>query len=210
MKQNTLECQFCGRTFVSKRNDARYCCNSHRQLAYFEREGWGNRSSSAASAAIAEKEYQQQIELKKMSATLSDIKETMDLIRQKREDEFKTVCEDVTASFDSMNKGKALNEVRNGTLKIIETLFEQDASGEVAKYKIKCVISDINFLFNSASFENVQAEFSHAKFIQETLLPHLEEVARSLRRSHERYMDYEIPREMKRELQKIHHDLQYA
>lgn len=214
MKENSLECQFCGRTFVSRRNDARYCCNSHRQLAYFKREGigysWNSDSESEASNAEVNNIHARRLELQNISATVDELKSMLDLKQQKRADELQTVYEEMTASFDRMNKGKTLTEVRRRTLKIIEALFEQDANGEITKHKIKWLMSDVNLLLNSVSFENVQAEFIPVKFIQEILLPHLEEVASSFRRSRERYLDYKIPPEIKSELEKLNDEFKFT
>src|SRR5690349_1924666 len=131
MKQNTNECRFCGRTFVSMRSDAQYCCNSHRQLAYYLRDrNRHSRSNSSALSATASEENMQLAEIKKLSARFDAIKANLETQKKKQANDAVGIFESMVSTLQEASKNKNLDKVKSDTLKIVETLFEQDACGE--------------------------------------------------------------------------------
>jgi len=97
MKVNSQKCEYCGNDFTSKRNDARFCCNSHRQLSYLDY------LSSKSSTPLPQNQPKKDEKQKINNLTLLKLKDEITIEYLKKEnEELRCLVENMIKSLEKL------------------------------------------------------------------------------------------------------------
>lgn len=201
MKQHVLTCTYCGTSFTSKRSDALYCCNSHRQLAYLNRPPEVTHEVYYPSPKTNESIT---TEIKSPPAdTSSAVRVHESNQRKQLNEELKAFRDKMKEDQEKWDEGLALDYVRRTLERIINNLHVCNEQEKISTSRIKWLLSDTTSLLESEQFKNIEHKLGYSKFIREIFLTHLQYTYDSIRKMRERFMDYEIPQDIIAELDEI-------
>jgi hypothetical protein len=203
MKSNSKKCEYCGCNFISKRSDALFCCNSHRQLSYLNY--WSKKSAKPIIQEVYypkdKKEQMDKFVFLKLKYEISNA------YLKKQNEELRGILEKTMVALDNFEIHNNLMRISTSVLKIIEKLLKYDEENKISKQRIEGVIFDLNFLIDSITFKNAEERFVHTSFLKQILLPNMESEYYFIKNEPAYNHEYQIPQEIKKKLLSIYQEL---
>jgi hypothetical protein len=157
-----LECIYCGKEFESKRDDTKYCSNSHRQLAYLQRNREYQRRmySSSPPAPSKPKGLSMEEQIRQLK------NEIMAEFREKEAKELDAMYERVNSQIAERAYLDNLESLKESIVKVIRQLLELD--GRTANSTLKYLLDVLKDIIDSKEFEQFKEDIPYG-YIQNTL-----------------------------------------